>query len=143
MPDWYLTKDGDQSVLALYNRHYSAHQYKDGRVRRLFAGPGEKIVLRNKTGSAGFVWRNFVCDRGEPGICCAFFRNESKLLSSDLIRQADLIADAVWSCRRHYTYVDPQKVRGTNPGYVFKLAGWHECGMTKSGKLVFQRLSQH
>jgi len=44
-PLWWLTKDGDRSMLALYERHYSAYQYRDGRERRLFVGPGEKIVL--------------------------------------------------------------------------------------------------
>lgn len=34
MADWWLTKDGDRTLLALYERHYSAYQYKDGRVRR-------------------------------------------------------------------------------------------------------------
>jgi hypothetical protein len=139
LPHWYLTKDGDRTVLALYERHYSAHQYADGRVRNLFAGPGEKIVLRTRAGDAGFVWRNFVCDRGEPGINCAFFRNESAVLSSELVRQADAIADAVWSCGRHYTYVDQEKVRSRNPGYCFVVAGWKRCGMTASGKLVFER----
>ena len=141
-PFWWITKDGDSTLLALYERHYSAYQYADGRVRRLFAGPGEKIVLRTARGDAGFVWRNFISDSGETGINCAFFRNESKNLSSELIRQADDIADAVWSCRRHYTYVDPQKVRSKNPGYCFAVAGWRKCGMTKSGKLIFERVKQ-
>ena len=128
-------------MLALYERHYSAYQYKDGRVRRLFAGPGEKIVLRTRTGDAGFVWRNFISDSGERGINCAFFRNENAaLLSSELIRQADYIADAVWSCGRHYTYVDPSKVRGANPGFCFIKAGWRKCGFTAGGKLILERL---
>lgn len=139
MPDWWLTKDGDRSLLAMYERHYSAHRYADGRVRNLFAGPGEKIVLRTAAGDAGFVWRNFVCDRGEPGINCAFFRNEGSILSSELVRQADAIADAIWACGRHYTYVDPKKVRSDNPGFCFKLAGWKLCGVTASGKLVLER----
>lgn len=126
-------------MLALYERHYSAYRYKDGRVRRLFAGPGEKIVLRTYDGSAGFVWRNFISDSGEFGINCAFFRNESPILSSELIRQADTIADQIWACRRHYTYVDPEKVRSRNPGYCFLVAGWRKCGVTKGGKLIFEK----
>lgn len=139
-PFWYITKDGDRSLLALYERHYSAHKYRDGRVRRLFAGPGQKIVLRTRNGDAGFVWRSFISDSSEYGINCAFFRNESRIRSSQLIRQADLIADAVWACRRHYTYVDPEKVRSVNPGYCFKLAGWRRCGMSKSGKIILERV---
>lgn len=138
---WWVTKDGDESVLDLYERHYSAHQYRDGRVRRLCVGPGEKIVLRNPGGTAGFIWRNFVCDRGETGINCAFFRNESEALSSDLVRQADQIADHVWSCRRHYTYVDASKVTSRNPGFCFLVAGWRRCGMSASGKLILERIA--
>lgn len=140
MSDWWITKDGDKTVLALYERHYSAHKYKDQRVRRLFAGPGEKIVLRTRCGSAGFVWRNFISDAGEHGINCAFFRNEGKTLSSELVRQADLIADFVWSCRRHYTYVHAPSVRSSNPGFCFMAAGWKKCGITASGKIILQRL---
>lgn len=32
-PIWYLTKDGDVSCLALYERHYSRYAYADGRRR--------------------------------------------------------------------------------------------------------------
>jgi hypothetical protein len=109
-------------------------------MRRLFAGPGEKIVLRTRTGDAGFVWRNFISDSGEHGISCAFFRNESPHKSSELIRQACAIADQAWACRRHYTYVDPSKVRSANPGYCFLAAGWHRCGWTKGGKLILERI---
>ena len=139
MPDWYLTKDGDVSVLALYERHYSAHEYKDGRVRKLFAGPGEKICLRTDAADAGFVWRNFIDDSGQFGINCAFFRNEGTLKSSELVRQADKIADHIWPRERHYTYVDPKAVRSTNPGYCFIQAGWQRCEWTKSGKLILER----
>lgn len=139
-PDWWITKDGDRTLLALYERHYSAHRYKDGRVRRLFAGPGEKIVLRTARGDAGFVWRSFISDDDQRGINCAFFRNEGAIPSSELVRQADAIADAVWSCGRHYTYVDPSAVRSANPGYCFKLAGWKTCGQSKNGKIVLERL---
>lgn len=123
-PLWYLTKDGDRTVLALYERHYSCYQYRDGRKRHLFVGPGTKIVLRTRIGDAGFVWRRFIDDSGERGINCAFFRNEGPARSSDLIRQADAIADFAWPCARHYTYVDPEKVRSANPGYCFIAAGW-------------------
>lgn len=136
---WYLTKDGDASCLAMYERHYSAHQYKDGRVRKLFCGPGEKIVLRTRTANAIFVWRKFIDASGQQGINCAVFRNESELRSSDLIRQADEIAFHVWPDQRHYTYVNAGKVRSRNPGFCFKVAGWQPCGTTRNGLLVLAR----
>lgn len=123
----------------MYERHYSAHRYKDGRVRKLFAGPGEKIVLRTEEPCAMFVWRKFHDDSGQIGINCAVFRNEGSHLSSILIRQADAIADHVWPSERHYTYVHSGAVRSTNPGSCFRHAGWKRCGVTKGGLLIFER----
>ena len=135
-PVWWLTKDEDEFCLELYERHYSARQYQDGRKRKLFVGPGEKMVLRTWEADAFFVWRNFIDDSGQEGINCAAFRNESKHQSSELIRQADAIADRVWPGQRHYTYVDAEKIRSTNPGFCFKAAGWKTCGRTKNRGLI-------
>src|SRR3546814_10239355 len=96
MSDWWLTKDGDKACLELYERHYSANRYADGRRRTQFVGPGEHIVLRTFDACALFVWRRFIDDSGQRGINCAVFRNEGNILSSILIRQADSVADFVW-----------------------------------------------
>lgn len=138
-PLWWLTMDGDAACLALYERHYSAYHYADGRKRKLFVGPGEKVVLRTEAGDAMFVWRKFIDDSGQQGVNCAVFRNESKHRSSDLIRQADAIADLLWPDCRHYTYVRAESIRSTNAGACFKFAGWRRCGMTKSGLVVLER----
>lgn len=143
MRHWWLTKDGDRDCLELYERHYSAYRYADGRKRKLFVGPGEKVVLRTKPGDAMFVWRKYIDDSGQQGINCAVFRNESQHQSSELIRQADEIADCLWPDRRHYTYVDPAKVRSTNPGFCFAAAGWTRCGRTKGGLIVLERVMPH
>lgn len=141
-PLWWLTKDGDRDCLELYERHYSAYSYADGRERKLFCGPGEKVVLRTTAADALFVWRRYIDGSGECGINCAVFRNESPHRSSDLIRQADKIADALWPCRRHYTYVDPGKITSTNPGYCFIRAGWRRLDYrTGSGLMVLERVT--
>ena len=139
-PDWYVTKDGDLSCLELYERHYSCYGYKDGRKRSQFVGPGEHIVLRTGDADAMFVWRKFIDDSGQQGVNCAVFRNESNLRSSNLIRQADAVADFCWPGERHYTYVNSQAVRSSNPGFCFMAAGWRRCGMTKSGLLILERI---
>jgi len=138
-PLWWLTKDGDKTCLALYERHYSAYRYADGRKRTQFVGPGEKVVLRTDAGDAFFVWRKFIDDSGQTGVNCAAFRNESKHRSSELVRQADLIADCLWPDLRHYTYVDPKSVRSCNPGFCFLMAGWRRCGFTKGGLLILEK----
>jgi hypothetical protein len=127
---WWITRDGDRTCLALYERHYSAEKSRstrDARGAKLFVGPGESVVLRTRDGDALFVWRRFIDDSGQLGVNCAVFRNEGPALSSLLVRQADAIADHVWPGQRHYTYVNPSKVRGSNPGYCFLAAGWRRC----------------
>lgn len=155
VPDWWITKDGDKTCLALYERHYSARRYRDGRRRKKFVGPGEYIALRTAPGDAFFVWRRFhdscVDERtGLPqeGINCAAFRNEGAVSSSSLIQQADKIADAVWPGCRHYTYVSEADVRSGLPGACFLFAGWRyvrngrrRARTKRSGLLILERLN--
>lgn len=134
-PNWYATKDGDQQALALYERHYSCYQYADGRIRKLFVGPGEKLVLIGADADALFVWRKFQSGDGQQGVNCAVFRNEGRVLSSDLIREAMAVAWARWPGERLYTYVKSTAVRSATtrkrrgvpdpqPGLCFRMAGW-------------------
>lgn len=109
------------------------------RASRQFVGPGNKFVLRTWDCDALFVWRKFLDDSGQTGVNCAVFRNESPHLASELIRQADAIADHCWPGERHYTYVDAASVRSTNPGCCFKMAGWQFGGVTQGGLLIFAR----
>jgi hypothetical protein len=146
-PLWWLTKDGDASCLALWERHYSSRLKRGPRRHTQFVGPGEKVVLRTQRGDALFVWRRFIDDcidertgGRQHGVNCAVFRNESAHRSSELIRQADAIADCLWPGCRHYTYVSPAHVRSRNPGFCFIAAGWSRCGRTKGGLIVLEKL---
>ena len=155
-PLWWATRDGDKTCLAMYERHYSSRNYADGRKRRRFVGPGDPFVLRTAAGDAFFVWRRFrdACidqRTGQPqaGVNCVAFRNEGKARSSELIRQADAIADAIWPDLRHYTYVSQEDVRGGLPGACFLFAGWRYVRIrghrarTKSGLLILERSRSH
>lgn len=131
---WRESKDGDAIGLGMYERHYSARKYQDGRLRRLFVGPGEKVVLIAHDDLALFVWRRFIDRSGQPGVNCAVFRNESPELSSVLIRDAEQFAWARWPHEsRLYTYVAASHVRSSNPGWCFICAGWTSAGWTKGG----------
>lgn len=140
MNHWRVTKDGDKDGLKIYERHYSCRQYKDGRVRKLFVGPGFKLVLISEDGTALFVWRKFIDDSGQKGVNCAVFRNEGDLVSSELIREADKIAWKRWPGERLYTYVKADVIKSHNPGYCFKKAGWKSCGKTKGGLVILEHL---
>ncbi|HNS04180.1 MAG TPA: hypothetical protein PKM78_17550 [Anaerolineae bacterium] len=133
---WYEIKDGDARGRAMLNRHYSANHYRDGRIVRLFVGPGEKQVLMTADSRALFVWRKFIDKSGQQGVNCAVFRNEGDYLSSDLILAAEELAHLRWPGERLYTYVNARKIKSANPGYCFKMAGWHTCGHSKTRHLV-------
>lgn len=138
--NWHAVKDGDLTVRAIANRHYSARAYRDGRRVVLTVGPGEKMVLKTADGLAAFVWRKFKDDSGQIGINCALFRNEGPILSSELILEAEQLAWVRWPGERLYTYVNPRRIKSTNPGYCFIRAGWNKCGMTRGGLIVLQKL---
>jgi hypothetical protein len=131
-------RDGNPIVLEMYERHYSCKKYADGRIRKLFCGPGEKMVLLSLKKDAVFVWRKFIDDSGQKGINCSIFRNEGKTKSSILINEAVKYAWNRWPKERLYTYVNPKKIRSTNPGYCFKMAGWKKCGLTKGGLIILE-----
>ena len=133
---WLEVKDGDPSGRSLFRRHYSYRPYKDGRNPALFVGPGEKMVLLTPDCRGLFVWRKFINSDGQYGVNCAVFRNEGAGLASDLIREADRMAWERWPGERHYTYVNPKRVKSDNPGYCFLRAGWRRCGLTKWNKLL-------
>ena len=135
---WYEYKDGNADALALYERHYSAYRYADGRERKLFCGPGEKMVLLTRDRKALFAWRRFIDGSGETGVNCAVFRNEGAGLSSALIESAMRAAWHRWPGERLYTYVNAEKIRSTNPGCCFKKAGWRACGVTKGGIAILE-----
>ncbi len=137
---WVPVKDGDPRAYELFKRHYTALPYKKrkrGNGTR-FVGPGEYICLITPRCDALFVWRRFEAwDRsGQKGVNCAVFRNEGPTLSSELILEAELWAWQRWPGARLYTFVNPRKIRSTNPGYCFQVAGWRKAGRTKSRGLI-------
>jgi hypothetical protein len=139
VPYWIVGQDGEPELREMYERHYSCYTYKDGRKPKKFVGPGEHIVLTTPKRDALFVWRKFIDASGQNGVNCSIFRNESWNLASDLIREADAIADFIWSGDRHYTYVRGEAVKSRNPGWCFICAGWSKCGFTKKGLLILER----
>jgi len=135
---WIIGQDGEPELYALYERHYSSSKNRNRKIRQ-FVGPGEHIVLTTVKRDALFVWRKFIDDSKQDGINCAVFRNESRVLSSDLIRESDAIADFCWPGERHYTYVRSEAIKSSNPGWCFICAGWRHCGRTKAGLFILER----
>ena len=148
MSHWSLTHRADPQAFELYKRHYSAE--KNFAFRRPgnfnFVGPGFNMVLLTENAQALFVWVKNNMERFDKqvGVCCTIFRNETAdpyILSSELIREADALADARWPGERHFTYVNAPRTsrrrsRHSPPGKCFVAADWRPCGLNKSGKLM-------
>lgn len=146
---WTEVRDGDPTAALLMSRHYSARAARLAAPESipLILGPGEKLVLVSACGRALFAWRRFIdhaddgSGRPQTGVSCSVFRNEGAGLSSTLIRSASIIAAARWPAeRRQYTFVDPQRVASSNPGWCFIRAGWRPCGYTRGGLRILELL---
>lgn len=106
------------------------------------SGPGERIILISPSNDALFIWKKekFRMD-GQVGINCSVFRNESNILSSKMIAQAETIALRKWPGERMFTYVDANKIKSNNPGYCFKVNGWQQCGISKKKLIILEKFN--
>ena len=132
---WIKVNKGDSSCRALADRHYS--RQNPGSVN--FCRPGRNLVLRTAAGDAVWVTWQGIRDDGFNAWECTIFRNESRHLSSELIKQAVEITKRYWGQLPPdgiITMVAPDKIKSKNPGYCFKQAGWKYIGRTKVNKLI-------
>ncbi len=131
----------DPEMAALADRHYSRRTVG----ARQFCYSGRKLVLRNAQGSVLFVWMYpdpAMRMDGQIGYNCAIFRNESDRLSSEIILEAEQMAFDKWGPNRLYTYIDSSKIKSSNPGYCYKVAGWKQVGMSKGGKVLLVKCTR-
>jgi hypothetical protein len=123
--NWIEVKDGDPRAVVLFERHYSCVNSKADHARYGFSGQGESMILLTQDCNALFGWRKLKhSDDGQIGVNCFVFRNESKLLSSSLILEAERMAWERWAGERLYTYVNSKKILSVHPGYCFLKSGW-------------------
>ena len=127
----------DPEMAAFADRHYSRRK----KGSKQYAGNGSDICLRNNEGTVLFVWllQQFRRD-GQQGFNCSKFRNETLLLSSSLILEAEQFVVKAWGPGRAYTYIDPKEVKSSNPGYCFKKAGWRFAGYSSTGKHILEKV---
>lgn len=139
---WLAVSPRDPRLIGLYRQHYSFRGKRMDRVLRGgIAGFGDALMLLTVRCDAAFVWvrpPGGVQQSGQRGVNCLLFRNTSATRSSELIREAMDLAWRRWPGERLFTYVNPAKIRSTNPGACFKYAGWRRCGMSKGGLVILE-----
>lgn len=154
--NWLPSNRNDPRAYALYIRHYSAKKNKPFRKpgNTNVAGPGIPMVLITADSDALFVWLKNTVERydKEVGINCSVFRNESAVLSSQLILEAEELAWGKWPGERLFTYVDPvetakRRSKRSPAGKCFIAAGWRpvldaegNALTSEDGKVLLEKL---
>lgn len=138
---WMITHKGDVSCRILADRHYSRQHIG----HPMFTRPGRNLVLRTARGDAVWVTWSGIRDDGLDAWECTIFRNESKHLSSEMVRWAVDATFSEWGTPPMdgiITYVAQNKVRSSNPGCCFKMAGWQRIGESKKRGLTLLQLKE-
>ncbi len=141
--NWLVTHQYDSRAARLADRHYS--RQKPGTPK--FTPPGRKLVLITEDASAVWVtswpFAEYVKREYADAWLCTLFRNESPILSSDLILEA--VAITRWKYGEPpisgmITMIDPTKIQSANPGYCFKVVGFRHIDETKRAGLHILQL---
>lgn len=142
---WRRSWRADPVVAQMADRHYS----RKTAGAPQFVPPGRCLVLKTADGSAAWVtaWplAEYAHNRWAGTWINQLFRNEGcrGYLSSELIAWAVAHTRAEWPDVPELgivTFVGAAKIRSTNPGYCYQMAGWQRAGFTKDEHLhVFQQ----
>lgn len=144
---WKHVHHANIDARRLADRHYSRQTVG----AREFTPPGNKIVLLGKDNAAVWAIQRPAASSGimrADGFKCwnnVIFRNESQLLSSDLILEAIAMCIGLWPDLPEdglHTFIDPRHIKPIMRrscavyGYCYIKAGFTEVGITKSRKLI-------
>lgn len=167
-PMWELSSSSDPRALAVVDgtgpfAAYGPHYSRRTPGSKTFTGVGQEIVLVTDCGRA--VWavirqrtparRGTGGSRGRDGATDAtryvwrnmMFRNLGAGRSSDLIREATTLTYTLWEERygelpseRLRTEIDPRRIKSTNPGCCYLIAGWGERKMRRGKVIIYAPL---
>jgi len=144
MQRWFESHRFDARALPLANRRYNRQNVDSPQ----FVPPGSPIVLLTAKADALWVSLRQIAefqDHAWPGAWMnTLFRNESTEIASTLIREAIAVTLGKWGeppAAGMVTFVDTTKVREkSQPGNVYRIAGFKPVGFTKSRKLLVLQL---
>lgn len=143
---WVRSHRADPEVVPLADRHYN--RQKIGAPQ--FAPPGRCVVFKTEMLDAFWItswpFAQYVKHAWAGAWVCSAFRNESTLLSSELIWQAVACTRSIYGDAPELgmiTFVDTKKTRRKrDPGRCYRKAGFRVVGKTKGGLVTLQLLPQ-
>jgi len=141
---WRLSHRFDPIAAKIADRHYNRR--KTGSPQ--FVPPGRCMVLLTPDADALWVsswpFAEYVKHDWAGAWICSCFRNESNILSSDLITEAVAATKWFWGEPPELgmvTFINTDKVRKKRDwGRCYLKAGWEKCGRTKGGLIALQIL---
>ena len=140
---WRISDRADPQARVLADRHYSRQSHGSPQ----FVPPGRCLVLK-VPGEAYWVtswpFAEYVRHAWAGAFVCSAFRNEGRILSSQLVIEALAVTRYRWPeipDLGMVTFVDAGKVRRKrDPGRCFLRAGFRSVGKTKGGLVALQIL---
>lgn len=140
---WARSWKADPRAKPIADRHYNRHNPASPQ----FVPPGRALVLLTVDERALWVsswpYAEHVLHAWAGAWVCVTFRNEGAGLSSELILEAVAATRAEWGEPPELgmvTFIDPDEVRSTNPGYCYLVAGFEHAGRTKDRNLIALRM---
>jgi hypothetical protein len=139
---WQISNRADPRAARLADRHYNRQRIGSPQ----FVPPGRCLVLLTENADALWVtsypFAEYVKHAWAGAWVCSLFRNESSLLSSELITQAVAATRFYWPDVPELgmiTFVDRDKTKPKrHPGYCYLKAGFKYCGESKGGLVALQ-----
>lgn len=139
---WRMSDRADPALAALADRHYPRQRHGS----RKFIAPGHSLALITADKTTGWVsrWPKYA-QHAWPGAWeNPLFRKEGGGLASEMILHAVAHTRYRWPsvpALGMITFIDPDALPGTNPGYCYLMAGFRRVGWTTERKrLVLQLL---
>lgn len=142
-------KPTENAILAMVRAHYSHKDNVSKRPRtkktsKTWWSNAKLAVFSDPERTLVFAWQwpraEFRADKQNGFNNTLFHRSERcPFLASEIILAAEQEAVALWGSNRAYTYVDPNGVKSTNPGFCYQVAGWRFVKTAASGKLLYEK----
>lgn len=139
---WKISNRADPAAVKIADRHYN--RQKPG--TKQFVPPGRCKVFITFDHMAVWVtswpFAQYVKHAWPGAWVNSLFRNEGSTLSSELILDAIAATCYFWKAPTNgiITFVNPTKIKSTNPGYCYLQAGFKRVGETKGGLIALQLL---
>lgn len=131
---WTRVGKFDARTAQLADRHYSRRKIGSPQ----FMPPGQTIILYQPGAVFGW-WRPHPSSgikqmNGLDGWTCTIFRNETTMIASEMILEAEKFLPDDCGPSGLLTYVWDKKIKSVNPGYCFKRAGYKAIGRSADGR---------